>query len=71
MASIVAQLEQELGLTPGGFAAAFGTEVRQIAAKRAVIMAEWDKRVQEHEAQIQEIDALAADAQKRADELAG
>lgn len=45
MASIVQQLEQELGLAPGGFAAAFGTEVRAIDAKIATVQAERDKSV--------------------------
>lgn len=71
MASIVQQLEQELGLAPGGFAAAFGTEVRAIDAKIAVVRAERTKALESYDAQLGELDTLRAEAQRRADEALG
>lgn len=71
MGSIVQQLEQELGLAPGGFAAAFGTEVRGIDAKIAVVQAERAKAIEAFDAQLGELATARADAQKRADEALG
>lgn len=71
MGSIVQQLEQELGLAPGGFAAAFGTEVRAIDAKIATVQAERDKSAVSFEEQLTELRQLRAEAQKRADEALG
>jgi hypothetical protein len=71
MATIVSQIEQELGLAPGGFAAAFGTEVRAIDAKIAVVRAERTKALEAFDAQLGELDTLRAEAQRRADEALG
>lgn len=71
MASIVSQIEAELGLAAGGFAAMFGTEVRQIDAKIATVQGERAKANEAFDAQLGELATMRADAQKRADEALG
>lgn len=72
MASIVDGLAAELGVSAELVRAALGGgEVQALRSKRAVIQGDWDKAVAEHEAQIGEIDALIADAQRRLDEATG
>ena len=72
MASIVEQLAGELGVSSELVRAALGGgEVQALRSKRAVIQGEWANATAAHEAQIGEIDALIADAQKRLDEAAG
>lgn len=72
MGKILDELAAEIGVSSVTLTAALGGgEVRGLRAKRAVILAEWDKVVSEHEATVGEIDAAIADAQKREDEALG
>jgi len=68
--SLVAAFEAA-GLTEENLAAWLGTEVRNIDAKIATVRAEHAKVQEAFEAQLAELSALRADAQKRADEALG